>query len=233
MPLEPNLVHRIPPFDADGLKRLAEDLIAEVVADLSMSEVCSSCAALVSSLGAELHLQAPRMIAERSSEKVLDHLGGHIVIIDVPLDDPDGLASLINPPDMAEPVYFERGITEDSLTVTGRFPGCSEGEAFGQMSQAISQFQVNIDKMAQQIERYNAALPYLISAKIHERVDELSELTRPDDVEADSPPTKDEIKAVMDELVEEGKLLAVQEVNAETGELQTRYYSARHAPKAN
>lgn len=233
MPLEPNLVHCTPPFDAEGLRRLGEGSIANAVTDLNMSEVCSARAALISRLAAKLHMQAPRLLAERSSEKVLDHLGGYIVTIEVPLEDPNSISSLINPPDIVEPIYFEQGPTAGTLIVTGRFPGCSEDHAFARMSQAISEYQENIDSLAHFIERYNAALPYLISAVVQEKVDDLSELTRPDDEEADRPPTKGEIKAVMDELVEEGKLVAVREINADTGDLQTRYYAARHAPKVN
>lgn len=47
------------------------------------------------------------------------------------------------------------------------------------------------------------------------------------------PPTNEELRAAVQALLEEGKLVAVEEIDPETGEIRMRYYHRDYAPKPN
>lgn len=232
MPLEPQIVQRDPSFDFEGISQLGERAVDGVVASLPMWEVCSARTTLIARLRTKLHLQVPQIFPEQAEESFTEDPDGlSVATIELPLDDPNGLVALIVPPNVPGEIYFATNAARSLLRVEGFCAGGSADTAFASLASAISEYQRNIDRAAQYVDCFNAALPYLISGSVERRLNDLSEPTRGDDEMSDVPPTMEEIREVVAELVEEGKLVAVEEIDPATGKLRLRYYAAKYAPK--
>ena len=96
----------------------------------------------------------------------------------------------------------------------------------------VDAFNANLLKASLDIERYNAALPYLISIWTELRLDgyPVTPTGMEDSVAAGRLGV---ITATLEILVAKGNLTFIEEIDPSTGELRKRYFHRNHAPKAN
>jgi hypothetical protein len=223
MHTEPQLVHRVPPFNFEAVQQLGTGAIEQLVATLSVPDVFSPRSALISRLRPKLLMQAPELRLDDAAESEMVVDGGEPslhVEIEVPIDDPSGLARLVNRPNVSDLIEFRVDEENGLVRVVGYFNDLTKEYAFLELAQALSEYRRNIDRMAQQIERYNTALPYLISASIQARVDEHPDLAWP----GAKPRTRIEIQCVIDDMAAEGRVVAIYAPDSLTGELRLRHY---------
>lgn len=107
----------------------------------------------------------------------------------------------------------------------------SDGEARGIAHSRLRGISQIIRQQKQRIDVFDDAQTLLVSSELIKIRRAPPELI----VDGSLAPTEkdDDIIEVLAELVVEGKLFAVHEVNPETGEPRTRYHSTRHKPKTD
>lgn len=230
MPLAPKLVYATPPFDFEGMRQRGEDAAIAAVADLSLSEVCAPRSTLIDRLRTRLDFRVPEIFLDKAAETVGDIEGFVCISIEAPFDDPSGIASLINSPALIPPMDFHVDVEGGQVSVHGYYGELSV-DGRDQLWEALSEYKRNLDLAAEQIERFNAALPYILSVIIQDCMEGQSRLPRPDDELTREPPTKGNFHETLAELVQEGRIIKAQGINAKTGGSWTRYFAAGHAPE--
>lgn len=171
-----------PPFNADGITQLGASAAAKTVADIPTLELWPLD---FSTLISRLRLQVPHMLLAQSDRRFEDCDGLQTATIVVPLDDPSGMAQFIYGPAVSEEIYFQTDAARSVVQATGFFFGWPLDAAYAAMDNALSEFQLNIDCAAHYVERYNAALPYLIWHYARLRADGDLDLSCFDDEEVD------------------------------------------------
>ena len=102
-----------------------------------------------------------------------------------------------------------------------------------ELREALSEYKRNLDLAAEQVERFNSALPYLLSVIIQDRMEAMSKLPRPEGELTEERSTKADFHESLAKLVAEGRIIVSQGADARTGESWTRYFAAGHGPEIN
>lgn len=220
---EPQLFHRVPPFDFEAVQRRGVDAIEQLVAKLPVRDVFTPRAALISRLSPQLLMQAPELLLGDAAE--CERIVGVCepclrIEVEVPIDDPSGLAPLVHRPNVSDSIDFKIDDERGLVRVVGSFNDLTDAYAFVKLADALSEYRRNIDRMAQQIERFNTALPHLISVAIQARADEHPDLAWP----GDGPRTTVELHCLIDDMAAAGRVVAIYGTDPQTGEAQLRHY---------
>lgn len=124
-----------------------------------------------------LTLQVPKLRLDEAVESVHDHEGYAVHSLEVPFDDPSGIASLINPPELTAGFGCDIDIERSVVCVTGYFDHDDpSGAPQTELAHILSGYCRNIDLTARHLERFNSALPYILSVMAEDRLNELSEI---------------------------------------------------------
>lgn len=169
MSLNLKLVYSAPPFDFEGIKRRGEEAATAAVENLSTSQLCYPRTRLIEVLCANLELQAPQLLLDQAVDKPGDS-DGFTRVREVPLEDPGALASLINAPVMPPWMEFDVICGPARVSVM-RYCSDSEQDDSNDLSEAVFAYKRNINLASEHVDRFNSALPYLLSALIEDRLD--------------------------------------------------------------
>lgn len=221
-------------FDVSLLTEYSEGEVREAIASLSASDVAQERGCLITRLVPKLALVAPLIMwteADVSCEQCSQGLWNCTIV--APMADPKYTCWSVEWPAVEdEACDYAPDADEGVFVVRQKIVAHSEAGARDRFSALLDAFQMNLVKVSAEIERYNAALPYLLSLWAEVRLDGF-----PVDYEGLSSSIfaikKELYGKVLEDLVAEGELAFLEEIDPKTGKLRRRYFHPDHRPKAN
>ncbi len=159
------------------LCELSEASIRERVLATPIQELRGSRSALINRLHIELLIRMPQIDWNGAElvERLLDDDGWELRLV-APMCDPSWVAWSIVWPSDDEDATYEPDSEQNRLVITQRLWGCT-AEVRSEFEHSIQQFQVTYEQAAKEVERFNAAIPYLLSRWTEARLDGSSLVT--------------------------------------------------------
>jgi hypothetical protein len=209
-------------FDFSLLSEYSEDAIKERVLALTDADLSIPKSTLISHLQNDFAVQMPKIAWNEA--KVMQsqiHDSCWELKLVAPMRDVSCVAWSIEWPSTQE-VAFEPDPEGNSLTVRQRCSGNDAAAARSVFEGCIADFQANFDEAAKDVERFNVAVPYLVSMWLEARLHDLPE-ARQGGAEASS---SNAVGRMLDKMVADGQLTAVFAFDAAAGRLRQRYFAS-------
>lgn len=221
------------PFDQSLLYEHSEAGVRGLVSKLPEDELHGCRASLISRAVPRLRIRMPTYSWMEATWQVRQITEGEWeVFMTVPIDDPCCVAWSINWPGPVGRFDYDADWESGRMTVAQRSFSPTENGAREDFKSSLACFHAHLESAAADVERYNAALPYLISIWVEARLDGLNVGVNKEERKTD-PWAREQYREALDQLVAEGKIVFVEEIDPQTGKLRKRYFHADQAPKPN